>query len=112
MPRTTQSLPQGIRHWAPTPQVSPRSRQSATGPPDSHPDRTHTGKRDELTTKDHLNTVTSSLLVAQKTEVTSISCFVPALHNLPTNHIWDSRQLGDISRKRLDALSMRAASMP
>lgn len=35
----------GSRHWASTPQVSPRSRQSATGPPDSYPDRTHTGKR-------------------------------------------------------------------
>ncbi|MBB5155626.1 transposase [Saccharopolyspora phatthalungensis] len=35
----------GFRHWASTPQVSPRHRQSATGPPGNYPDRTHTGKR-------------------------------------------------------------------
>src|SRR3954447_23045026 len=35
----------GFRHWASTPPVSRRSRQSATGPPGSYPDRTHTGKR-------------------------------------------------------------------
>jgi hypothetical protein len=34
-----------IRHWASTPPVSRRSRQSATGPPGGYPDRTHTGKR-------------------------------------------------------------------
>ena len=36
---------QGFRHWASTRTVSNPSRQSATGPPDSYPDRTHTGKR-------------------------------------------------------------------
>src|SRR3954468_22917215 len=35
----------GFRHWASTPPVSRRSRQSATGPPGGYPDRTHTGKR-------------------------------------------------------------------
>src|SRR3954452_21239695 len=35
----------GFRHWAWTPPVSRRSRQSATGPPGGYPDRTHTGKR-------------------------------------------------------------------
>ena len=46
MLRTVQLLPQkGLRHWAPTRPVSRPSRQSATGPPDSYPDRTHTGKR-------------------------------------------------------------------
>jgi hypothetical protein len=35
----------GFRHWASTPPVSKRDRQSATGPTDSYPDRTHTGKR-------------------------------------------------------------------
>src|SRR3954468_13750065 len=35
----------GFRHWASTPPVSKRSRQSATGPPGGYPDRTHTGKR-------------------------------------------------------------------
>src|SRR5215211_4094593 len=35
----------GFRHWASTPDVSLQRRQSATGPPDSYPDRTHTGKR-------------------------------------------------------------------
>jgi hypothetical protein len=33
------------RRWAPAPPVSRRNRQPATGPPDSYPDRTHTGKR-------------------------------------------------------------------
>ena len=46
MLRTAQLLPQrGFCHWASTTAVSNRSRQSATGPPDSYPDRTHTGKR-------------------------------------------------------------------
>src|SRR3954451_20851978 len=36
---------QGFRHWASTPGVSTRSRQPATGPPGSYPDRTHTGKQ-------------------------------------------------------------------
>ncbi len=46
MLRTAQSLPhKGFRHWASTRPVSRPSRQSATGPPDSYPDRTHTGKR-------------------------------------------------------------------
>jgi hypothetical protein len=35
----------GARRWASTPPVSRRNRQPATGPPDSYPDRTHTGKR-------------------------------------------------------------------
>ncbi len=35
----------GARRWAPTPPVSRRDRQPATGPPDSYPDRTSTGKR-------------------------------------------------------------------
>ena len=47
MLRTASSLPllQGFRHWASTRPVSRPSRQSATGPPGSYPDRTHTGKR-------------------------------------------------------------------
>src|SRR5664280_475418 len=46
MLRTVQLLPQKrFRHWASTRTVSTPSRQSATGPPDSYPDRTHTGKR-------------------------------------------------------------------
>jgi hypothetical protein len=46
MLRTARLLPhKGFRHWASPPQVSPRQRQSATGPPDSYPDRTYTGKR-------------------------------------------------------------------
>ena len=36
---------QGARRWASTPPVSRRHRQPATGPPDSYPDRTFTGKR-------------------------------------------------------------------
>ena len=40
---------QGFRHWASTRPVSRPSRQSATGPPDSYPDRTHTGKRRRAT---------------------------------------------------------------
>ena len=35
----------GARRWASTPPVSRRHRQPATGPPDSYPDRTYTGKR-------------------------------------------------------------------
>src|SRR5579859_2361871 len=47
MLRTAPLLPlsQGLRRWAPTPPVSRRSRQPATGPPGSYPDRTHTGKQ-------------------------------------------------------------------
>ncbi len=47
MLRTVRLLPlsQGFRRWASTPGVSPRPRQPATGPPDSYPDRTFTGKR-------------------------------------------------------------------
>jgi hypothetical protein len=37
--------PQGLRHWAPTRPLSRPSRQSATGPPGSYPDRTSTGQR-------------------------------------------------------------------
>ena len=40
----------------------------ATGPPGSYPDRTHTGKRRQACTKDHLHKVTSDLLVARKIE--------------------------------------------
>jgi hypothetical protein len=36
---------QGFRRWAPTPGVSPRRRQPATGPPGSYPDRTSTGRQ-------------------------------------------------------------------
>src|SRR6478609_8970494 len=55
MLRTVQLLPQekGSRHWASTRTVSNPSRQSATGPPESYPDRTHTGKRRRARTKDH-----------------------------------------------------------
>src|SRR5664279_418567 len=54
MLRTVQSLPQkGFRHWASTRTVSNPSRQSATGPADSYPDRTHTGKRRRARTADH-----------------------------------------------------------
>ncbi len=54
MLRTVQSLPpRGFRHWASTRPVSRPSRQSATGPPDSYPDRTSTGKRRRARTQDH-----------------------------------------------------------
>jgi hypothetical protein len=44
--RTAQSLPQkGFRRCASTLGVSPQSRQPATGPPDSYPDRTYPGWR-------------------------------------------------------------------
>jgi hypothetical protein len=44
--RTAQLLPlQGFRRWASTRPVSRPGRQPATGPPDSYPDRTHTGRR-------------------------------------------------------------------
>jgi hypothetical protein len=46
MLRTGQLLPpRGFRRWAPTPGVSPRRRQPATGLPDDYPDRTLTGWR-------------------------------------------------------------------
>jgi hypothetical protein len=46
MLRTGQLLPPcGFRRWAPTPGVSPRRRQPATGLPDDYPDRTLTGWR-------------------------------------------------------------------
>ena len=44
--RTAQLLPpRGFRRWASTRPVSRPSRQPATGPPGSYPDRTHTGRR-------------------------------------------------------------------
>ena len=44
--RTAQLLPQqGFRRWASTRPVSRPSRQPATGPPGSYPDRTFTGRR-------------------------------------------------------------------
>ena len=44
--RTAQLLPPtGFRRWASTRPVSRPSRQPATGPPDSYPDRTLTGRR-------------------------------------------------------------------
>src|SRR6266540_138392 len=49
MLQTAQSLPQqGFRRWASTRPLSRPSRQPATGPPGSHPDRTHTRGDDEL----------------------------------------------------------------
>jgi hypothetical protein len=46
MLRTGQLLPlTGFRRWAPTPGVSPRRRQPATGLPGDYPDRTFTGRR-------------------------------------------------------------------
>jgi len=46
MLRTASLLPlKGFRHWASTPPVSRRNRQSATGPPGNYPDRTPTGKQ-------------------------------------------------------------------
>jgi hypothetical protein len=42
----------GFRHWAPTRPVSRPSRQPATGPPDSYPDRTHTGKQRRASDQD------------------------------------------------------------
>ena len=69
MLRTAQSLPlKGFRHWASTRSVSRPSRQSATGPPD------------ELTTKDHLHKVTSSLLVARKIKVRAVSWYPMVTH--------------------------------
>src|ERR1700756_1367886 len=46
MLRTARSLPlEGFRRWASTRPVSRPSRQPATGPPGSYPDRTSTGRR-------------------------------------------------------------------
>src|SRR6266496_2510462 len=46
MLQTAQLLPQkGFRRWASTRPVSRPSRQPATGPPGSYPDRTSTGRR-------------------------------------------------------------------
>jgi len=46
MLRTAQSLPRwGSWRWASTRPVSRPSRQPATGPPGSYPDRTRTGRR-------------------------------------------------------------------
>src|SRR4051794_7637097 len=57
----------GFRHWASTPPVSRRSRQSATGPPGSYPDRTHTGKR-RRADDTRSTTYTVNLLSAGRTE--------------------------------------------
>src|SRR5216683_5109507 len=46
MLQTAWLLPQkGFRRWAPARPVSRPSRQPATGPPGSYPDRTYTGRR-------------------------------------------------------------------
>jgi hypothetical protein len=61
----------GFRHWASTPRVSPRRRQSATGPPGSYPDRTHTGKRRRA--DDNRSTAyTVNLLSCWAHEITSL----------------------------------------
>src|SRR5919109_1793851 len=58
--RTNRLLPpRGFRHWAPTPGVSPRRRQSATRRPGTYRGRTHTGWRTQACTRitshrDHL----------------------------------------------------------
>ena len=57
----------GFRHWASTPPVSRRSRQSATGPPGGYPDRTHTGKR-RRADNTRSTTYTVNLLSAGRTE--------------------------------------------
>src|SRR5687767_9522644 len=45
----------GFRRWASTRPVSRPSRQPATGPPGSYPDRTHTGRRRRaLSDHDHI----------------------------------------------------------
>src|SRR4051794_34848192 len=66
MLRTAQSLPlKGFRHWASTRPVSRPSRQPATGPPGSYPDRTSTGKRRRAYDQRSTTSSTSSLLGAR-----------------------------------------------
>ncbi|MFI9582846.1 TerB family tellurite resistance protein [Streptomyces sp. NPDC052236] len=61
---------QGFRHWASTPGVSPRRRQSATGPPGSYPDRTSTGRRQRAyDSRSATSRRPPSLLGARKREV-------------------------------------------
>ena len=63
--RTVRSLPQkGFRRWASTRPVSRPSRQPATGPPGSYPDRTHTGRRRRARTNPRSTSWVSILLGA------------------------------------------------
>ena len=61
MLRPGRSLPlKGFRHWAPTPSVSPRRRQSATRRPGAYRDRTSTGTADASLCPDQItNGITS-----------------------------------------------------
>jgi hypothetical protein len=70
MLRTAQSLPhKGFRRWASTRPVSRPSRQPATGPPGSYPDRTSTGKRRRAYNQRSTTSSTSSLLGARNIRV-------------------------------------------
>ena len=67
----------GYRHWALTRTASNPSRQSATEPPNSYPDRTHTGKRRRARTKDHPFTRSPPVpLGAKKIEVNADTVYV------------------------------------
>lgn len=57
----------GFRHWASTPGVSPRRRQSATGPPGSYPDRTPTGRRQRAYDRRSLTTLGPPVCWARET---------------------------------------------
>ena len=79
MLRTVQLLPlKGFRHWASTPGVSPRRRQSATGPPGSYPDRTSTGRRQQAyDSRSATSRRPPSLLGARKIEAKAMNRGAP-----------------------------------
>lgn len=62
--RISCSPQRGSRHWAPTPDVSPRRRQSATRGFDTYRDRTHTGWRTQLARKSPHAAITSQAIGA------------------------------------------------
>src|SRR3954447_20103819 len=78
MLRTAQSLPhKGFRRWASTRPVSRPSRQPATGPPGSYPDRTSTGRRrrayEHEETPWHYVTVPPPVLLGARENLNTVS---------------------------------------
>src|SRR6476659_3653891 len=81
----------GARRWASTPPVSRRHRQPATGPPDSYPDRTYTGKRRRACEPDinHLHDQPPTLWTHQGSPISGVDVELlgqPPDHRLGIRH--------------------------
>ena len=97
--RTAQLLPQqGFRRWAPTRPVSRPSRQPATGPPDSYPDRTFTGRRRRAS--DQVMTAKRSPPDHWAHRLQYYRGFAPARRGMPlVSSAWGLRSVGDRDRR-------------